>query len=294
VIESLPAESPVDLWLETPEGQQKKAAKKAEAERKKAEKKAKSERKKAEAAHRAAAIPAVSMQDEMERAQAKLWAAKQAKQQADLAEMQMALDREQHAEQAQFHATQLELAKLPLAERAARARISPQWIPDSGASSCMICTKAFGRRLGRARELVHHCHYCGWAVCAGCSQGKLPLHRWLDASPPHMLHQVNSAGTLRVCDLCVEQQVDKIKRSVASRVGTKAAVVVGAAALGAIAAPVVAARAPIYAGAYAVKGTVAVTRSAANTVGAFGYGVIVGAEDAATGGLSDETNVTDI
>jgi flagellar biosynthesis GTPase FlhF len=199
----------------------------AEAERKKAAKKAEAERRKAEDARR----PAGPMQNEMARVQAQHWQAEQAKRQAELAAMQATMQRQQQAEQA-------ELAKLPLAERAAVARASPRWIPDAEASTsgCMICAKPFGR----VRDRVQHCHYCGWAVCNDCSKRQLPLQRWLEApkfffqksrlddSRP-ILHTTRSAEALRVCDLCVEHRVDLLapKRSVGEHAIVGAGAVVG-------------------------------------------------------------------
>ena len=52
------------------------------------------------------------------------------------------------------------------------ARQKPRWVPDSEAAACMCCAKQFGM-LTRP----HHCRYCGWVVCSGCSGGTVVLQR---------------------------------------------------------------------------------------------------------------------
>jgi hypothetical protein len=57
---------------------------------------------------------------------------------------------------------------------AAAARAMPRWIEDSESSACMLCQTTFGK----FRHRRHHCRYCGWLVCAGCSDHELLLERW--------------------------------------------------------------------------------------------------------------------
>eukprot|EP01045_Picozoa_sp_COSAG04_P019940 COSAG04_NODE_1986_length_5067_cov_2.041667_6_plen_354_part_00 len=81
---------------------------------------------------------------------------------------------------------------------AARARAVPRWILDGNVSGCMICDKQFG-----VFSRKHHCRSCGWAVCAGCSEHKLALDRWLEEEKPHALREDRrSDAPLRVCDMC--------------------------------------------------------------------------------------------
>jgi hypothetical protein len=148
-------------------------------------------------------------------------ALKQAQREAQLAEHRVATARQQQAEQVELWRQQTELAQLPLAERAAAARAAPRWVPDAEARGCMICAKAFGFRWGQ-REVVHHCHYCGWAVCDSCSKGAMRLQQWLDPAHPHfrnIWHE--SAKALRVCDMCMDHRVDRIGPASKKRAETR-------------------------------------------------------------------------
>ncbi|KAL6753055.1 DUF500-domain-containing protein [Haematococcus lacustris] len=64
----------------------------------------------------------------------------------------------------------------------------PQWLPDSMASACGACGRAF-RPLTRLR---HHCRCCGRIFCAACSSQRTLL-------PP----QFNTREPQRACDTCV-------------------------------------------------------------------------------------------
>ena len=141
------------------------------------------------------------------------WEKKQAK---ELAKLEKLKGKEAQRLQA-VQAEAARLAMLPLPERAALARASPQWIPDAETSGCMICAKVFGTSRFREHDRRQHCRYCGWAVCGGCSQTKLPLQRWMDG--PHRLHTTMSTEALRVCRLCDEAQVHRLapERSLADR-----------------------------------------------------------------------------
>ena len=141
------------------------------------------------------------------------WEKKQAK---ELAKLEKLKGKEAQRLQA-VQAEAARLAMLPLPERAALARASPRWIPDAETSGCMICAKVFGTSRFREHDRRQHCRYCGWAVCGGCSQTKLPLQRWMDG--PHRLHTTMSTEALRVCRLCDEAQVHRLapERSIADR-----------------------------------------------------------------------------
>ncbi|VFQ78934.1 unnamed protein product [Cuscuta campestris] len=63
----------------------------------------------------------------------------------------------------------------------------PRWLPDSAASSCMLCNLRF-HPIMRPR---HHCRFCGGIFCNGCSKGRMLL--------PATFHTSNLQ---RVCDVC--------------------------------------------------------------------------------------------
>eukprot|EP01046_Picozoa_sp_COSAG06_P029030 COSAG06_NODE_2659_length_6481_cov_7.712943_5_plen_79_part_00 len=66
----------------------------------------------------------------------------------------------------------LGLPAAELAKARAAACQKPRWVPDSEAAACMCCAKKL-KRLTRP----HHCRYCGWVVCSGCSSGTAVLQR---------------------------------------------------------------------------------------------------------------------
>ena len=146
-----------------------------------------------------------------------------------------------------------------LLANAEAARKSPRWVPDVSIERfpagkgrrlrrcCMSCKKAFSLFVR-----IHHCRYCGWAVCDDCSTGRLVLDRWVSSYPPHTTRTVHSpdcetclnrrargqtnhgcSHTQRVCKLCVphfreekeerdkvyaaEQEVERHKREMDQR-----------------------------------------------------------------------------
>lgn len=66
----------------------------------------------------------------------------------------------------------------------------PEWIPDSHASSCMMCNSPF-TALTRGR---HHCRFCGGIFCRACTKGRclLPI-KFRERNPQ------------RVCDICYDR-----------------------------------------------------------------------------------------
>ncbi|XAR56443.1 hypothetical protein NMG60_11036934 [Bertholletia excelsa] len=82
----------------------------------------------------------------------------------------------------------------------------PKWLPDSAASTCMLCNVRFHPIMCSR----HHCRFCGGIFCNQCSKGRslLPA-KFLTANPQ------------RVCDVCcVRLQsvqsylMDKVSRAV--------------------------------------------------------------------------------
>ncbi|KAJ7947188.1 RING/FYVE/PHD-type zinc finger family protein [Quillaja saponaria] len=63
----------------------------------------------------------------------------------------------------------------------------PKWLPDSAASSCMLC----GVRFHPIMCSRHHCRFCGGIFCSGCSKGRSLLPEKFRVSDPQ-----------RVCDVC--------------------------------------------------------------------------------------------
>ncbi|KAJ7515992.1 hypothetical protein O6H91_22G038300 [Diphasiastrum complanatum] len=63
----------------------------------------------------------------------------------------------------------------------------PEWIPDSAASSCLLCGSSF-RPFTCAR---HHCRFCGGIFCNDCSTGRCLLPARFRERDPQ-----------RVCDTC--------------------------------------------------------------------------------------------
>eukprot|EP01046_Picozoa_sp_COSAG06_P007310 COSAG06_NODE_355_length_16870_cov_21.389064_6_plen_252_part_00 len=55
-------------------------------------------------------------------------------------------------------------------------------------------------------KALHHCRYCGWAVCDDCSKQKVKgLERWLSkADDGAVCHHPPSTEELRVCDVCLD------------------------------------------------------------------------------------------
>ncbi|CAJ1962019.1 unnamed protein product [Sphenostylis stenocarpa] len=63
----------------------------------------------------------------------------------------------------------------------------PKWLPDSAASSCMLC----GVRFHPIMCSRHHCRFCGGIFCGECSKGRSLLPSKFRVSDPQ-----------RVCDVC--------------------------------------------------------------------------------------------
>ncbi|GAB4849326.1 hypothetical protein Ancab_004129 [Ancistrocladus abbreviatus] len=63
----------------------------------------------------------------------------------------------------------------------------PKWLPDSAASSCMLCNVRF-HPIMRSR---HHCRFCGGLFCHECSKGRSLLPVKFCTRDPQ-----------RVCDVC--------------------------------------------------------------------------------------------
>ncbi|KAL2524285.1 RING/FYVE/PHD-type zinc finger family protein [Abeliophyllum distichum] len=63
----------------------------------------------------------------------------------------------------------------------------PKWLPDSAASSCMLCSVRFHPIMCTR----HHCRFCGGIFCGDCTKGR------------SLLPEKFRAGNLqRVCDVC--------------------------------------------------------------------------------------------
>ncbi|KQK18036.1 uncharacterized protein LOC100823549 [Brachypodium distachyon] len=62
-----------------------------------------------------------------------------------------------------------------------------KWLPDSAASSCMLC----GARFHPIICTRHHCRFCGGIFCGGCSKGRSLMPPKFGTSDPQ-----------RVCDVC--------------------------------------------------------------------------------------------
>lgn len=63
----------------------------------------------------------------------------------------------------------------------------PKWLPDSAASSCMLC----GVRFHPIMCTRHHCRFCGGIFCGECSRGRSLLPS-----------KFNTCDAKRVCDVC--------------------------------------------------------------------------------------------
>ncbi|KAK4751646.1 hypothetical protein SAY87_005128 [Trapa incisa] len=63
----------------------------------------------------------------------------------------------------------------------------PRWLPDSSASSCMLCNVRFHPIMCSR----HHCRFCGGIFCSFCSKGRSLV-------PPKFL----TSNPVRVCDVC--------------------------------------------------------------------------------------------
>ncbi|XP_047964614.1 uncharacterized protein LOC125209065 [Salvia hispanica] len=65
--------------------------------------------------------------------------------------------------------------------------VPPKWLPDSAASTCMLCNVRF-HPIMYSR---HHCRFCGGIFCNSCSRGRsLMPSKFLTSDPQ------------RVCDVC--------------------------------------------------------------------------------------------
>lgn len=89
----------------------------------------------------------------------------------------------------------------------------PKWLPDSAASSCMLCSIRFHPIMCTR----HHCRFCGGVFCGDCSKGRslLPVkfrmgdpQRVCDVCcvrleniQPYLMDQVSRASQLPTCDL---------------------------------------------------------------------------------------------
>ncbi|CAN6444659.1 unnamed protein product [Victoria cruziana] len=63
----------------------------------------------------------------------------------------------------------------------------PKWLPDSSASTCMLCSARFHPIMCSR----HHCRFCGGIFCGDCSRGRSLLPFKFRLSDPQ-----------RVCDVC--------------------------------------------------------------------------------------------
>ncbi|KAL6876405.1 hypothetical protein ACP4OV_012977 [Aristida adscensionis] len=72
-------------------------------------------------------------------------------------------------------------------ERALLETEPTKWLPDSAASSCMLC----GTRFHPIICTRHHCRFCGGVFCGGCSKGRSLM-------PPKFM----TSDPQRVCDVC--------------------------------------------------------------------------------------------
>lgn len=63
----------------------------------------------------------------------------------------------------------------------------PKWLPDSAASSCMLCSVRFHPIMCTR----HHCRFCGGVFCSDCTNGRSLLPEKFRAGNPQ-----------RVCDVC--------------------------------------------------------------------------------------------
>lgn len=63
----------------------------------------------------------------------------------------------------------------------------PKWLPDSTASSCMLCSVRFHPIMCTR----HHCRYCGGIFCNECTKGRSLLPKKFRTGDPQ-----------RVCDVC--------------------------------------------------------------------------------------------
>ncbi|XP_047310526.1 uncharacterized protein LOC124914091 [Impatiens glandulifera] len=89
----------------------------------------------------------------------------------------------------------------------------PKWLPDSAASSCMLCSVRFHPIMCTR----HHCRFCGGVFCGDCTRGRslLPVkfrvgdpQRVCDVCcvrlenvQPYLMDQVSRAAQLPTCDL---------------------------------------------------------------------------------------------
>ncbi|KAL0442601.1 UNVERIFIED_CONTAM: Lateral signaling target protein 2 [Sesamum latifolium] len=63
----------------------------------------------------------------------------------------------------------------------------PKWLPDSAASSCMLCSVRFHPIMCTR----HHCRFCGGIFCGDCTKGRSLLPKNFRTGDPQ-----------RVCDVC--------------------------------------------------------------------------------------------
>jgi hypothetical protein len=69
------------------------------------------------------------------------------------------------------------------------ARAHPVYVCPSDRHRCMHCSKAFGMF-----DWKHHCRYCGWVICAECSENRLVIDRWV---PIHSRQSTTNVEELR-------------------------------------------------------------------------------------------------
>ena len=63
---------------------------------------------------------------------------------------------------------------------------APIWMPDSSASSCLVCATQFNAVLRK-----HHCRLCGFIICNACSRNSF------------FIPFKNGEKQARVCDACL-------------------------------------------------------------------------------------------
>ena len=88
--------------------------------------------------------------------------------------------------------------------------ILPAWQPDSEASECPICGKAFTWRFRR-----HHCRKCGRVVCDACSPHRITIPRQFLVHPPepyrpNSIVGMSSSAQVETIDLTDDQTVTSI------------------------------------------------------------------------------------
>eukprot|EP01048_Picozoa_sp_COSAG05_P000121 COSAG05_NODE_3_length_51333_cov_129.132080_21_plen_1016_part_00 len=104
--------------------------------------------------------------------------------------------------------------------RSEQARAAPRWVPDAEAQNCLRCDTGFSFFIPK-----HHCRYCGWVVCAECSQNTLELERTVSSKPPHEIKPGRyPLQKKKVCDGCFEHaQAEMAPRIEVARAAYEAA-----------------------------------------------------------------------